>query len=146
MKKIIFISSLLILIFIIIFTYLSKGKNEDTYIVGNDFVSSVYKITGLKNISSSKISLENGVTTRTLTFEDSDGILQYAVKYADYLWKNEGYFITRNDNFGKENGFVELSKISKDMGKIVKISVDCVSNNVFKVTIKVGEGEIKIRK
>lgn len=141
MKKIFLVP--IILIFIVIFVYLKKDKNEITYKIGNDVISSMYKVTGGKESYSVKNDYENGINIKTLTFSGVN--ISNAVKYADYLWKNEGFLITENNNFGKENGSIELSKNSKELGKIIKLKLTCLSNETVIIALKLGEGFIKLK-
>ena len=75
-----------------------------------------------------------------------DNVLLHSVKYANYLWKNEGYYITTNYNFGKElDGSVELAKNSSQDGRVIRINVDCYTNNSFTVVLSLINGSLIMR-
>lgn len=136
--------TLITIIISAIVTYIVVSKNkpyDELYSIGNDAVSSVYKITGLK-IHPRIDELEEG-EIKIITFDSVDDVLMHSVKYANYLWKNEGYYITTNYNFGKEaDGRVELAKNSSQSGKVIRINVDCYTNNSFTVILSLINGSL----
>ena len=95
-----------------------KKEYPQLYNIENDVVSSINKVSN---------SISN------------------AVKYANYLWKNEGYYIITNHNFGKENGRVELAKNSSENGKILKVNVNCYTNDSFSVVISIINGSLLLK-
>lgn len=128
-------------------TYFLISRNKpynELYTIGDDAISSVYKVTGLK-IHPRIDDLQEG-EIKILRFENVDDVLSYSVKYANYLWKNEGYFITTNYNFGKEpDGKVELAKNSSESGRVIRINVDCYTNNSFTVILSLINGSLIMR-
>ncbi|WP_028328514.1 hypothetical protein [Brachyspira alvinipulli] len=142
MKKIVITLIIIIISAVITYTVISKNKPYDElYSIGNDSISSVYKITGLK-IHPRIDELEEG-EIKILTFDNVDDVLTHSVKYANYLWKNEGYYITTNYNFGKEaDGRVELAKNSSQSGRVIRINVDCYTNNSFTVILSLINGSL----
>ena len=136
----IIISSLTTYFFV---TVKTKKELESFYNIGNDWVSSVNKVNGLTIIPKIE-TLENG-EIKILTFVKVTNSISNAVKYANYLWKNEGYYIITNDNFGKENGKVELAKNSSVNGKILKINVNCNANDSFEVIISLINGSLLLK-
>ncbi|WP_295162538.1 hypothetical protein [uncultured Brachyspira sp.] len=145
MKRIIPTIVIIVSASLITYLFISKNKSYDEfYTIGNNAVSSVNKITGL-NIYPKIRSIEDG-DIKVFTFNRVNDALSYSVKYANYLWKNEGYYITTNYNFGKKaDGRIELAKNSSDSGKIIKINVDCFTNNLFTVTLSLINGSLIIR-
>lgn len=145
MKKIISTVITIVLVSIITYLFISKDKPyEEFYTIGDDAVSSVNKITGLKIHPRTDISDEGDI--KILTFNKVDDVLAYSVRYADYLWKNEGYYITTNYKFGKEDyGKVELAKNSSETGKVIRINVDCNTNNSFTVILSLINGSLIMR-
>ena len=121
----------------------TKKELESFYNIGNNAISSVNKINGLKIIPKIEI-LEDG-EIKILTFNKVPNSISNAVKYANYLWKKEGYYIITNDNFGKENGKVELAKNSSESGKILKVNVNCNSNDSFEVIISLINGSLLLK-
>ena len=121
----------------------TKKELESLYNIGNDAISSVNKVNGLKIIPKIEI-LEDG-EIKTFTFNKVPNSISNAVKYANYLWKNEGYYIITNDNFGKENGRVELAKNSLESGKILKVNVNCNNNDSFEVIISLINGSLLLK-
>lgn len=142
MKKIAITLIIIIISAVITYIVISKSKPyEELYSIGDDSISSVYKITGLK-IHPRIYELEEG-EIKILTFDNVDDVLVHSVKYANYLWKNEGYYITTNYNFGKEpDGRVELAKNSSESGKVIRINVDCYTNNSFTVILSLINGSL----
>ena len=136
----IIIASLITYFFVSVKT---KKELESLYNIGNDVLSSVNKINGLKIIPKIE-TLENG-EIKIFTFNKVPNSISNAVKYANYLWKNEGYYIITNDNFGKENGRVELAKNSLESGKILKVNVNCNSNDSFEVIISLINGSLLLK-
>lgn len=130
------------ILFLIVFLLVScKKEYEAFYTLENDTISSVYKVTGLEITPKIK-KTEDG---KIYTFNNVTNVLYDSVKYANYLWKNEGYYITKHDNFGKENGSVELAKNSLDINKVIRINVNCYTNNSFDVIISLVNGTLKIK-
>ena len=121
----------------------TKKELESFYKIGNDALSSVNKVNGLKIIPKIE-TLENG-EIKIFTFGKVPNSISNAVKYANYLWKNEGYYIITNDNFGKENGRVELAKNSSENGKILKVNVNCDTNDSFEVIISLINGSLLLK-
>ena len=121
----------------------TKKELESFYNIGNDAISSVNKINGLKIIPKIE-TLEDG-KIKIFTFNKVPNSISNAVKYANYLWKNEGYYIITNDNFGKENGRVELAKNSSESGKILKVNVNCNNNDSFEVIISLINGSLLLK-
>lgn len=121
----------------------TKKELESFYKIGNDALSSVNKVNGLKIIPKIE-TLENG-EIKIFTFGKVPNSISNAVKYANYLWKNEGYYIITNDNFGKENGRVELAKKSSESGKILKVNVNCDTNDSFEVIISLINGSLLLK-
>lgn len=121
----------------------TKKELESLYNIGNDAISSVNKINGLKIIPKIE-TLEDG-KIKIFTFNKVPNSISNAVKYANYLWKNEGYYIITNDNFGKENGKVELAKNSSESGKILKVNVNCNNNDSFEVIISLINGSLLLK-
>ena len=121
----------------------TKKELESFYKIGNDALSSVNKVNGLKIIPKIE-TLENG-EIKILTFGKVPNSISNAVKYANYLWKNEGYYIITNDNFGKEMGKVELAKNSSESGKILKVNVNCNTNDSFEVIISLINGSLLLK-
>ena len=136
----IIIASLITYFFVSVKT---KKELESFYNIGNDAISSVNKINGLKIIPKIE-TLENG-EIKIFTFNKVPNSISNAVKYANYLWKNEGYYIITNDNFGKENGRVELAKNSSESGKILKVNVNCNNNDSFEVIISLINGSLLLK-
>ena len=136
----IIIASLITYFFVSVKT---KKELESFYNIGNDAVSSVNKVNGLKIIPKIE-NLEDG-EIKIFTFNKVPNSISNAVKYANYLWKNEGYYIITNDNFGKENGRVELAKNSSESGKILKVNVNCNSNDSFEVIISLINGSLLLK-
>ena len=136
----IIIASLITYFFVSVKT---KKELESFYNIGNDVLSSVNKINGLKIIPKIE-TLEDG-EIKIFTFNKVPNSISNAVKYANYLWKNEGYYIITNDNFGKENGRVELAKNSSESGKILKVNVNCNSNDSFEVIISLINGSLLLK-
>ena len=136
----IIIASLITYFFVSVKT---KKELESFYNIGNDVISSVNKVNGLKIIPKIEI-LEDG-EIKIFTFNKVPNSISNAVKYANYLWKNEGYYIITNDNFGKENGRVELAKNSSESGKILKVNVNCNSNDSFEVIISLINGSLLLK-
>ena len=136
----IIIASLITYFFVSVKT---KKELESLYNIGNDAISSVNKINGLKIIPKIE-TLEDG-EIKIFTFNKVPNSIPNAVKYANYLWKNEGYYIITNDNFGKENGKVELAKNSSESGKILKVNVNCNSNDSFEVIISLINGSLLLK-
>ena len=136
----IIIASLITYFFVSVKT---KKELESFYNIGNDAISSVNKINGLKIIPKIE-TLENG-EIKIFTFNKVPNSISNAVKYANYLWKNEGYYIITNDNFGKENGRVELAKNSSESGKILKVNVNCNNNDSFAVIISLINGSLLLK-
>ena len=136
----IIIASLITYFFVSVKT---KKELESFYNIGNDAISSVNKINGLKIIPKIE-TLEDG-EIKIFTFNKVPNSISNAVKYANYLWKNEGYYIITNDNFGKENGRVELAKNSSESGKILKVNVNCNSNDSFEVIISLINGSLLLK-
>ena len=136
----IIIASLITYFFVSVKT---KKELESLYNIGNDAISSVNKINGLKIIPKIE-TLEDG-EIKIFTFNKVPNSISNAVKYANYLWKNEGYYIITNDNFGKENGKVELAKNSSESGKILKVNVNCNSNDSFEVIISLINGSLLLK-
>ena len=145
MKKIIITIITIIISVTITYIIISKNKPyEEFYDIGKDSISSVYKITGLKIHPRIDKSEEGDI--KILTFDNVDNVLLHSVKYANYLWKNEGYYITTNYNFGKEpDGSVELAKNSSQSGRVIRINVDCYTNDSFSVVISLINGSLMIR-
>lgn len=121
----------------------TKKEFESLYNIGNDAISSVNKVNGLKIIPKIE-TLEDG-KIKILTFNKVPNSITNAVKYANYLWKNEGYYIITNNNFGKENGKVELAKNSSENGKILKVNVHCNNNDSFEVIISLINGSLLLK-
>ena len=121
----------------------TKKELESFYNIGNDAISSVNKINGLKIIPKIE-TLEDG-KIKIFTFNKVPNSISNAVKYANYLWKNEGYYIITNDNFGKENGKVELAKNSSESGKILKVNVNYNNNDSFEVIISLINGSLLLK-
>lgn len=136
----IIIASLITYFFVSVKT---KKELESFYNIGNDVISSVNKVNGLKIIPKIEI-LEDG-EIKIFTFNKVPNSISNAVKYANYLWKNEGYYIITNDNFGKENGRVELAKNSSESGKILKVNVNCNNNDSFEVIISLINGSLLLK-
>ena len=111
------------------------------YKIGNDTVSSVYKITSLEI----KPKIEKFEDNYIYTFKNDTNALYNSVKYANYLWKNEGYYITEHNDFGKENGSVELAKRSIDSNKVIRINIRSYTNNSFDVIISLVNGTLKLK-
>lgn len=132
------IASLITYFFVSIKT---KKEFEPLYTIGNDVISSVNKVNGLE--IPPKISENNDI--KIFTFNQVSNSISNAVKYANYLWKNEGYYIITNDNFGKENGKVELAKNSLENGKIIKVNVVCHTNDSFSVILSLLNGSLILR-
>ncbi|WP_297207459.1 hypothetical protein [uncultured Brachyspira sp.] len=145
MKKIIITIITIIISVTITYIIISKNKPyEEFYDIGKDSISSVYKITGLKIHPRIDKSEEGDI--KILTFDNVDNVLLHSVKYANYLWKNEGYYITTNYNFGKElDGSVELAKNSSQDGRVIRINVDCYTNNSFTVVLSLINGSLIMR-
>ena len=121
----------------------TKKEFESLYNIGNDAISSVNKVNGLKIIP--KIENLENEKIKILTFNKVSNSISNAVKYANYLWKNEGYYIITNNNFGKENGRVELAKNSSENGKILKVNVNCYTNDSFSVVISIINGSLLLK-
>lgn len=136
----IIIASLITYFFVSVKT---KKELESFYNIGNDALSSVNKINGLKIIPKIE-TLEDG-KIKIFTFNKVPNSISNAVKYANYLWKNEGYYIITNDNFGKENGKVELAKNSSESGKILKVNVNYNNNDSFEVIISLINGSLLLK-
>lgn len=136
----IIIASLITYFFVSVKT---KKELESLYNIGNDAISSVNKVNGLKIIPKIE-TLEDG-EIKIFTFNKVPNSISNAVKYANYLWKNEGYYIITNDNFGKENGKVELAKNSSESGKILKVNVNCNNNDSFEVIISLINGSLLLK-
>ena len=136
----IIIASLITYFFVSVKT---KKELESFYNIENDAISSVNKINGIKIIPKIE-TLEDG-EIKIFTFNKVPNSISNAVKYANYLWKNEGYYIITNDNFGKENGKVELAKNSSESGKILKINVNCNNNDTFEVIISLINGSLLLK-
>ena len=136
----IIIASLITYFFVSVKT---KKELESFYNIGNDAISSVNKVNGLKIIPKIE-TLEDG-EIKIFTFNKVPNSISNAVKYANYLWKNEGYYIITNDNFGKENGRVELAKNSSESGKILKVNVNCNNNDSFEVIISLINGSLLLK-
>ena len=136
----IIIASLITYFFVSVKT---KKELESFYNIENDAISSVNKVNGLKIIPKIE-TLEDG-EIKIFTFNKVPNSISNAVKYANYLWKNEGYYIITNDNFGKENGKVELAKNSSESGKILKVNVNCNSNDSFEVIISLINGSLLLK-
>ena len=136
----IIIASLITYFFVSVKT---KKELESFYNIGNDVISSVNKVNGLKIIPKIE-NLEDG-EIKIFTFNKVPNSISNAVKYANYLWKNEGYYIITNDNFGKENGKVELAKNSSESGKILKVNVNCNNNDSFEVIISLINGSLLLK-
>ena len=136
----IIIASLIAYFFVSVKT---KKELESFYNIGNDAISSVNKVNGLKIIPKIE-TLEDG-KIKIFTFNKVTNSISNAVKYANYLWKNEGYYIITNDNFGKENGRVELAKNSSESGKILKVNVNCNNNDSFEVIISLINGSLLLK-
>ena len=145
MKKI--ISTIIVIIITSILTYLLISKNKsynEFYDIDNNAISSVNKVTGLK--IHPKIEYIKKENTKIYKFNKVDDSFNYSVKYANYLWKNEGYYITSNDNFGKSNiGKIELAKNSLKNGEILRVNVDYNTNNSFTVVISLVNGSLLLR-
>lgn len=120
-----------------------KKEYPQLYNIENDVISSVNKVNGLKIIPKIE-TLEDG-KIKILTFNKVPNSITNAVKYANYLWKNEGYYIITNNNFGKENGRVELAKNSSENGKILKVNVHCNNNDSFEVIISLINGSLLLK-
>ena len=120
-----------------------KKEYPQLYNIENDVISSVNKVNGLKIIP--KIENLENEKIKILTFNKVSNSLSNAVKYANYLWKNEGYYIITNHNFGKENGRVELAKNSSENGKILKVNVNCYTNDSFSVVISIINGSLLLK-
>ena len=121
----------------------TKKELDSFYKIGNDALSSVNKVNGLKIIP--KIENLENEKIKILTFNKVPNSISNAVKYANYLWKNEGYYIITNDNFGKEMGKVELAKKSSESGKILKVNVNCDTNDSFEVIISLINGSLLLK-
>ncbi len=138
MKKIILI---VLISTIIIFLIFKKDKYLDIYTINNDSVSSVYKITGLEdNGKIKKIDDSKYI----INFKKNTNAIYYAVKYANYLWKNENFYIISNYNFSKEDGKIEIAKTSVDKDKVFKVSVNCDSTNSFNIVLSLIDGSLII--
>lgn len=120
-----------------------KKEYPPLYNIGNDVISSVNKVNGLK-ITPKIESFEND-KIKIFTFNKVPDSISNAVKYANYLWKNEGYYIITNHNFGKENGRVELAKNSSENEKIIKVNVNCYTNDSFSVIISLINGNLILK-
>ena len=145
MKKII-ITVIIIMISALI-TYIIISKNRpysELYTIGNDAVSSVYKVTGLK--IHPKVEKSEDGDIKLFIFKNVDNVFSNSTKYANYLWKNEGYFITTNYNFGKApDGKIELAKNSSQNDKVVRINIEQYTNNSFIVILSLINGNLLIR-
>ena len=131
-----------IIFFLIFFLFASCKTNYETfYKIGNDTVSSVYKITALEI----KPKIDKFEDNYIYTFKNDTNALYNSVKYANYLWKNEGYYITEHNGFGKENGSVELAKSSIDPNKVIRINIHSYTNNSFYVAISLVNGTLKLK-
>lgn len=120
-----------------------KKEFEPLYAIGDDVISSVNKVNGLK--MSPKIKTFENNNIKIFTFNQVSNSVSNAVKYANYLWKNEGYYIITNDNFGKEYGAVELAKNSLENGKIIKVNVVCHTDDSFSVILSLVNGSLLLR-
>lgn len=131
-----------IIFVLMLFLFASCKTNYETfYEIGNDTVSSVYKITSLEI----KPKIEKFEDNYIYTFKNDTNALYNSVKYANYLWKNEGYYITEHNDFGKENGSVELAKRSIDSNKVIRINIRSYTNNSFDVIISLVNGTLKLK-
>ncbi|OEJ14570.1 hypothetical protein BFL38_06910 [Brachyspira hampsonii] len=141
------IPTIITIIAVSIITYLLISKDrpyEQSYIIGNDAVSSLNKVTGLK-VRPKIDNIEEG-DIKILNFYNVDDVISYSVKYANYLWKNEGYYITTNYYFGKKpDGKIELAKNSSEEGRVIRINVECNTNNSFTVILSLLNGSLIMR-
>lgn len=143
MKKIIITIITIIISVTITYIIISKNKPyEEFYDIGKDSISSVYKITGLKIHPRIDKSEEGDI--KILTFDNVDNVLLHSVKYANYLWKNENFYIISNYNFSKEDGKIEIAKTSVDKDKVFKVSVNCDSTNSFNIVLSLIDGSLII--
>ncbi|WP_300368797.1 hypothetical protein [Brachyspira sp.] len=145
MKKTIPTIIVILVASLITYLFISKDKPlNELYNIRNDAVSSVNKVTGL-NIRPRIDEVEEG-DIKIFTFNNVNDMLNHSVKYANYLWKNEGFYITTNYNFGKkEDGKIELAKNSIDDGKVLRIDIECYTNNSFIVILNLINGSLIIR-
>ncbi|EKV56125.1 hypothetical protein [Brachyspira hampsonii] len=141
------IPTIITIIAVSIITYLLISKDrpyEQSYTIGNDAVSSLNKVTGLK-VHPKIDNIEEG-EIKILNFYNVDDVISYSVKYANYLWKNEGYYITTNYYFGKKpDGKIELAKNSSEDGRVIRINVECNTNNSFTVILSLLNGSLIMR-
>lgn len=115
----------------------NKYANADTYDLKDEKIPSVAKVVGAGTLKKATLS-KGKVDTLVLTFEDSNA-KDSAEKYLSYLKENGNYIdLETNDPNKKQIG--ESSEKNTDL---VTVETEIIDNG-YKVTLQVGEGQIKL--
>ena len=112
-------------------------KDDGTYTMGNDTVTSINGVLDDKKVISGSTSTENGVKIIQKTYQTDGTVKEELLKYANYLIENEDFLVVTD-----ENGNLEMAKESSDNGEIIYITIEYGTSNEYTVTIKKGQGTL----
>ncbi len=139
---IVLISIIAVLAVAMIVANIAVGKAADAteYKLGNDVVSSVTAIVGERKANSVGKSIENGVSTHTVTYI-SDTVQEDMIAYTQYLRNEGGFTLTEDMDLTKAPGRVQMAKQSVDEGEILIITIDYTAKD-YTVTLQKGVGTL----
>lgn len=113
-------------------------KDDGTYEIGNDIVTSINGVLDEKKVISGSTSTEDGVKIIQKTYQTDGNVKEELLKYANYLIQNEEFLVIKD-----EEGNLEIAKESTDKGDIVYITIEYgIISDEYTVTIKKGEGTL----
>ena len=113
-------------------------KDDGTYTMGNDTVTSINGVLDDKKVISGSTSTENGVKIIQKTYQTDGTVKEELLKYANYLIQNEDFLVIAD-----EEGNLEIAKESIDEGDIIYITIEYGNvSDEYTVTIKKGEGTL----
>ena len=128
-----------VILCVIVFSILNKQKNADYYTLGSDRIASVKSVIGVRDITSTSATAQNGVTTKSYDYRSTtstDDIL----KYVTYLVDEEGFApAVLNQNSSQP----VYTKRSFEEDKILLLTMSDTGFG-YTLTIQKGEGSLTV--
>jgi len=121
---------------------LKSTANAGSYQLGNDSIPSVKTVVGLRSVSGTSTSTSTGgVTTKVISYNDTQSIQQDLADYAAYLQNSEGFIVTGAYDFNVASGTAQLAKLSVDSGQIIILDIT-YDQTGFTLTFTKGAGTL----
>ena len=144
-KKVIIISSVIVVILLslLIINIIKNKDSKEFYNLKGDKIKTITKVVGKRNLTSKKVSNNNGTITKTYTYNNIKDPYTDLSIYIKFLKNNSNFIVTKDYDLNNKKDSIQISRYSNKTNYIIIMDIS-YDKDSYTIKITKGKGKIKV--